>query len=151
MTFPAGPLRRVFGSFGLDEGASLVPGRSDYFVQERLGDPIRVVLWVDDKQIDGSDKPAGSNRRSKRENRPPDHVAPDLGDEDARLGEIDQLSEQVCGVERALLIGRANDPAAQCDETLDVRDPGRSNLIFHAGEVPPRRVGDLDWQQSRTE
>ena len=42
--------------------------------------------------------------------------------------------------ERALAMGVSKRPVAEGDESIDVRDTGRSDQVFHAGREP-RRVG----------
>ena len=72
------------------------------FLQERLGDPVHVVLLVDDQEVDRADVPAGSNGRPEREDRAPDHDASRFGDDDAGLREIHQLAHEIGCSERAV-------------------------------------------------
>jgi hypothetical protein len=95
VTLQAGPLHRVVGQGCLHDAAALVARRSKHLLEERIGDAIRIVIGIDDDEVDGADEAAGTNRGSKREDRAPDDLAPRLGNEDARLREVDQLSEQV--------------------------------------------------------
>ena len=46
-------------------------------------------------QVHGADEAACPDRGPKGENRASDDLTPSLGDEDARLRKIDQLSQQV--------------------------------------------------------
>src|SRR6266566_5199883 len=95
VTLEAGPLRQIVWQGHFHEGAALVACRPEDLLQERVDDAIRVVVRIDHDEIYRADEAAGLDRGSKREDRASDHLAPGLGDEDACLREIDQLSEQV--------------------------------------------------------
>ena len=72
-----------------------------------------------------------------------------LGDEDGRVGQEHELAQEVRGAERA---GRAVTQAiaAQCDECLDVGDPGRSDPVLHAPGCSLVVGGaDIDLRSSR--
>jgi hypothetical protein len=88
---------------------------------------------VDDEEVHGAHVAAGDDRRAKDEDRPTDHLAPNLGDEDAGLGEIDELAEEIGGVQRMSGAGGVEHGDTERDETIDVGDPSRSDEIFHAG------------------
>ena len=133
MSFPAGPLRGVCWQRRLDDAAALVLCRPNDFLDEGVGDAVDVVFRIHDEEIDGAGEAAGDDGWPEGENRPTDDVAPGLGDKDARLREIDQLSEQVRWAERAGSAGQADDVVAQRDEPIDVRDASGSDQIFHAG------------------
>ena len=66
-----------------------------------------VVFRVDDQEVHRSHVATGANRGPKREDGPADHLSPRFRDEDARLGEVDQLAEQGCRVHRAVVPGAA--------------------------------------------
>src|SRR4051812_8667006 len=70
---PAGIGLSVVRPFGFDDGAALVAGRPDQFLQQRLGDPVDVVLRVDDQEVDVADVAAGSNGWPEREDRASDN------------------------------------------------------------------------------
>src|SRR5215203_5222797 len=123
---------RVVGPFGFDDGAALVAGRPDKFLQERLGDPVDVVRGIDDQEVDVADEPAGSNGRSECEDRGPDDDALRFGDDDARLREIDQLAHEIGRPERAVGTGQLGHAVTQRDDAVDVRDTGCSDQVFHA-------------------
>ena len=95
MTFQTGPLRRVVRQGCLDDAATLVARRTEELFQERIGDAVRVMVGIDHDQVHGADEATGPDGWTEGEDRTSDHFAPGLGNEDARLGEIDQLSEQV--------------------------------------------------------
>jgi hypothetical protein len=77
-------------------------GRSDDLLEQCVGDAIGVVGRVDDEKIDCADEAAGPDRRPQRQHGSTHDLAPDLRDEDARLREIDQLSEQVARITPSL-------------------------------------------------
>lgn len=133
VTLPAGPLRRVVCEGRLDDAATLVLGRPDDLLEKRVGHAIGIMPGIDDQEVHGADEAAGTNRRPQGQDGPTDDLATNLGHEDACLREIDQLSEQVTGVERPVS-GAPNGAVAQGDEPLDVRDAGGSDQVFHAGE-----------------
>ena len=95
MTLQTGPLRRVVREGRLDDGAALVACRPEELLQQRVGDAIRVMVGIDHDEVHGADEATGPDGRTEGENRASDHLAPSLGDEDAGLREVDQLSEQV--------------------------------------------------------
>jgi len=101
-------------------------------LEEGCGDALHVVLRVDNQEVHGADEAAGSDGRSKREDRASNHDALRLRDEDARLRQVHELAEQI-GCREGARVGRTTQGAvAECDEPVDVRDTGRSDQIFHA-------------------
>lgn len=94
VTFQAGPLRRVVRKVCLDDAAALVACRAEKLLEQRVGHAIRVMVGIDHDQVHGSDVATGPDRGPESEDRTSDHFAPGLGDEDACLREVDQLSEQ---------------------------------------------------------
>jgi hypothetical protein len=133
VTLQAGPLRRVVGQRRFDDAAPLVACRTEDFLEQRVGDAVRVVVGIDHDQVHGPDEATRPDGRSQREDRASDHLAPGLGDEDARLGEVDQLSEQVSRVQRAARRGAPDGAAAERDDPFDVRDASGPDQVFHAG------------------
>ena len=95
MTFPAGPLRRVVREGCLDHGAALVARRPEDLLQERIDEAISVVIGIDHDEVDGPDEATGAHGWPESENRSTDNLASGFSHEDARLREVDQLSEQV--------------------------------------------------------
>ena len=95
MTLQAGPLRRVVREVCLDDAAALVACRAEELLQQRVGHAIRVMVGIDHDQVHGADEATGPDGGPEGEDRTSDHFAPGLGDEDACLREVDQLSEQV--------------------------------------------------------
>ena len=133
MPFPAGPLRWIGRRGRLDDGTGLVASRFEDLLKQRIGHPIRVVRGVHDEEVDRPDETAGADRWSKGEDRSPDHVTSRLGDEDARLWQVDQLAQEIRGIHGTRSSGRGGGDPAETNESIDVRYPGRSDLIFHAG------------------
>src|SRR4029079_16129363 len=99
MALQAGPLRLFFWKRVSDDAATLVARRSEQLLEQRVDDAVRVVVGIDHDQVHGTDEAAGPDGRTEGEHRASDHLAPSLGDEDARLREVDQLSEQVTRVQ----------------------------------------------------
>ena len=120
------------GTGHLDGDTALVPGRAQDLLDECVGDRVHIVARVDDQEVDGAHEAAGPDRRPQGEDGHADDRPSDLGDEDARLGDVDELPEQVRGDQRAVAGGLRHRLGAQCDEPIDVRDPSRSNLMIHA-------------------
>jgi hypothetical protein len=129
---PECPRGRLLGGDGLDETAALVTGRPDDLLEEGLRDALRVMFRVDGDEIDRSDVAAGPDGWSEGEDRAADHETPCFGDEDAGLRQIDHLSQQVRGPERALAALHGQGAVAQGDEAIDVRDARCSDQVFHA-------------------
>ena len=131
LALPARVFRRIVRLRRLDRRTSLVGRRSEALLDEAVAHGFRFARRVDDEQVDGSDVATCANRRSDREDGAPHEVATPLGDEHGRVGEEDQLAQEVSGAKRA---GRAVTQAiaAECDECLDVGDPGRSDPVLHA-------------------
>jgi hypothetical protein len=113
--------------------AALVACRSDDLLNEGIGHAINVVVGIHHEKVHRPHESAGANRRPEGEDRPADHLTPNLGDEDAGLREVDQLSEQVRWRERTRSVRRPDGSIAQGDEPIDVGDASGSNQIFHAG------------------
>ena len=143
---PSGQGRRVVRAGCLDDGAALVAGRADGLLEEGAGDPVGVVVGIDDQEVDGPDEAAGAHRRAEGEDGPADDVALRLGDEDAGLRQVDELAEQVGGIERARATVDTTVSVAQRDETIDIRDTGGSDQVFHAegSHLAGRRPLPLD-------
>ena len=64
----------------------------------------------------GADEATGPDGWTEGEDRASDHFAPGLGNEDARLREVDQLSEQVSRIHRSRSPGRPNRAAAERED-----------------------------------
>jgi hypothetical protein len=131
VTLPAGPLGGVTWLRRFDPRAALVCCRPDRLFDEAVGHVIDVGRRVDDEEVDGADVPAGPDGWADREDRAAEDVTPPLGDEDGCMRQEDELSKQIG---RSGLSGDARPQpiAAQGDETIDVRDPGRSDRVVHA-------------------
>ena len=86
--------------------------------------------------------PARTDGRRAR-TAPPTTCALRLGDEDARLRQVDELAEQIGGIERARATGGTKVRVAQGDETIDIRDTGCSDQVFHAEGFVPRRAATV--------
>ena len=97
-------------------------------------------------EIDGADEAAGADRGPKGQDGPADDDALRLGDEDAGLRQVYELTEEVRGVERARVMVDPKVAVAQGDETIDVRDTGGSDQVFHAegSYLAGRRPSPLD-------
>src|SRR5436190_15491931 len=98
VTLQAGPLRRVVRESCLDDAAALVARRPEDLLQQRVRDAVRVMVGIDHDQVHDADEASSPNGWTEGENRSSNHVASGLGNEDARLREIDQLSEQATRV-----------------------------------------------------
>jgi len=91
-------------------------------------------------EIDRADVAAGADRGANREDRAARELPPLLRDDDAGVGQEDQLAQDVSGVE--LAGGAVAEPAAaQRDESVDVRDPGRSDPVLHEPVLLPGSDG----------
>ena len=75
--------------------------------------------------------PARTDGRSARI-RATDHHALRLRNDDACLRQVDQLAHEIGRPERALATAQPNRGVAQRDDTIDVRDTGYSDQVFHA-------------------
>ncbi|HEY4188863.1 MAG TPA: hypothetical protein VGM28_00450 [Candidatus Limnocylindrales bacterium] len=148
---PAFERRVVIGPRGLDDGAALVAGRPEQFLEKRLGDAICVVLRVDDEEVDRADVTAGPNGWTEREDRAPDDDALRFRDDDARLREIDQLAHQVRHAERAVAAAHLHGTVAQGDDPIDVRDARHSDQVFHADGSNLAGFGDQGPRSGSTE
>ena len=99
--------RRVVLRAGrLDERAALVAGRADDLLDESVRHPVGVVVGIDDQEVDGPDEATRADRRSEREDGAAHDVPLGLGDEDARLRQVDELAEQISRIERARIAAR---------------------------------------------
>jgi hypothetical protein len=110
----------------------VVAGRGSPASLSAARDPVGIVVGVDDQEIDRPDETARADRRSEREDGAAHDVPLGLGDEDARLRQVDELAEQISRVERARIAADAQFRVAQRDETVDIRDAGGPDQIFHA-------------------
>jgi hypothetical protein len=82
---------------------------------------------IDDQQVDGPDEAAGPDRWTERQDGASDHGPLRLGDEDAGLRQVHELTEQVPCIERAGVMVVTKVTAAEGDETIDIRDTGGSD------------------------
>jgi hypothetical protein len=131
MPFPPDPLGEIFRLRRFDRRAALVGSRPQRLFDQGVGHLVDLARRIDDEQIDRADVPAGSHGWTDREDRSAHDVTPQFGDEDGGVGQEDELSKQI-GRCRLARDTRAQPVAAQCDETVDVRDPGRSDPVVHA-------------------
>ena len=101
----------------------------EYLVRAaRVTDIDRIVALGDDSvRIDRADVAACLDGGSQREDRAADHISLRLGNDDAGLWQVDQLTEKVRGAERALATGHPHRAVTQGDDTLDVGDTGCSD------------------------
>jgi hypothetical protein len=131
VTLPPGPLGGVTRPRRFDRRATLVCSRPQRLFDEGVGHLVDLARRIDDQEIDGADVAAGPDRWADREDRAAEDVTPPFGDEDGCVRQEDELSKQIGG---GGLSGDAAPQliAAQRDETIDVRDPGRSDPVVHA-------------------
>ena len=128
LALPAREVGGVVGLRRLDDAQPLLLAERRHSSSERFAHAIRVVGRVDDEQVDGPDVAAGDDRRTQDEHRPADELAPDLGDEDAGVRQVDELAEEVGGDRAEPASPDASSTRdAERDEPIDVRDPGRSD------------------------
>ena len=127
----AGEVRWFRGLRHLDRRATLVAGRPEELLEERVRHAIGVVVRGDDQEVDRAHVAAGRDRRTQDEERPAHELASHLGDEQARVRKVDQLAKQVCGVERpaARLTERR---LADSGQPVDVRDASLPDQVLHA-------------------
>jgi len=108
------------------------------------------MVGIDDQEIDRADEAASADRGSKSQDGPTHDDALRLGDEDAGLREVHELTEQIRGIERAGGTIHTKVHVAERDETIDIRDTGCSDQVFHAegsnlaGRRPYPSTGDSD-------
>ena len=129
---PARERVSVVRPLGFDDGAALVAGRSDKLLQQGFCDAVDVVLRVDDEEVDRADVAAGSNGGPKRKDRASDDDALRFSDDDAGLRQIDQLAHEIGRSKRALAAVSLDRTVAKRDDSIDVRDTGCSDQVFHA-------------------
>ena len=85
----------------------------------------------DDDQVDRADIAACPDGRTKDEDPTADDLAPQLRDQHAGLGQIDELPQQIRGQHRPTITSQG--PIfAEGDDAIDVGDAGRSDQVFHA-------------------
>ena len=116
----------------LDGGAALVPGGAQDFFDEDVDDGVDVVVGIAHKQIDRPDEAAGADRRPEGQDGRPDDRPMRFDHEHGRLRQIHELAEQIRRDERGVTGGLRCRLGAQRDESIDIRDPSRSNLVIHA-------------------
>src|SRR5919112_1524032 len=135
-SLPPGPFGGIVGLGSLDGGAALVGGRPNGLLDEEIRDRVDVTLGIRDEEIDRADVAAGSDGRTDREDRAARDLPPLLRDEDAGMGQEDELAQDVSGVE---LAGHAvaHPVAAQCDEAVDIRDPSWPDPVLHEPVLAP--------------
>ncbi len=158
-TAPMKPCRlqrsRSMGSSGssrLDGAAALVARRPQQLLDERLGHEIDVVLRVDHEQIDGADVAAGPDGGSQRQHRAPGKLAATLGHEDAGLGQVHELTQEIWRDPRIAPVGHEDGLVRKRNEPIDVRDAGGADLVFHAdGSIPRAEAQPVrDWRATRS-
>src|SRR3990172_522187 len=132
LSLPPGPLGGIVRPRRLDGRATLVGRRSEGLREEGPRHVVRVHVRCDDEEIDRADVAAGPYRGADREDRAAHDLPSPFGDEDAGVRQVDQLPEQIRGIERRPGAAGADPLATQGDELVDVRDPGCSDRVFHA-------------------
>ena len=115
--------------------------RAKQLLDEGLGDAVGVVAGLDDQEVDGTDESAGRDRRSKGEHRPTHDVSLRLGDDDTGLRQVDELAQEVRGVERLWPASIGPPSLAQGDDPVDVGDTGVLGPGIPRRRVVPRRAG----------
>ena len=143
---PAAQSRWIVRAGRLDLRATLVPGGADDLLEEGIGHSLGIVVWIDDQKVDGPDEATGPHRRPERQDGASDDGTLGLSDEDACLRQVDELTEQVRGIERTRVTVVGQVSAAEGDETIDIRDTGGSDQVFHAegSYLAGRRPSPLD-------
>ena len=143
---PAVECRRVVWGDGFHEGAAFVARRADEVLEEGVRHAVRIMVGVDDQEIDRADEPTSADRGPKGQDGPAHDDALRLGDEDAGLRKVHQLAHEVRGIERAGVTAHTKVRVAQCDETIDIGDTGCSDQVFHAegSYLAGRRPSPLD-------
>src|SRR5688500_1813821 len=131
LALPARMLRRIVRLRRLDRRTSLVGRRSEAFLDEAVAHGFRFARRVDDEQVDGPDIPTGANRGPDREDGTADDVPLGLRNDDRGVGQEDQLAHEGRGSQWAGR-GVTASIAREGDKSLDSRDPGRSDPVFHA-------------------
>ena len=116
----------------LPRGCSPCCSPSGRVLEERVGHSVGVMVGVDDQEIDRADETTCADRGSKGQDGPTHDDALCLGDEDARLRQVDELAHEVRGIERARVTVDTKVCVAQGDETIDIGDTGCSDQVFHA-------------------
>ena len=139
----SGERRGSSGAGRLDDGAALVAGRADDLFDESFGHPIGVVVGIDDQEIDGPDEAAGADRRSEREDGPAHDVPLRLGDEDARLRQVDELAEQVRRIERARRHGSTRRSASLKATRRSISVTRAARTRYSTPKVVPRRTATV--------
>ena len=95
--------------------------------------------------------PARTDGRSARI-APPTTTRCDLRDDDAGLREVDELAHEIGRTERAFgTAHRASTPSLKRDDSVDVRDTGRSDQVFHADGSNLAGFGDHGPRSGSTE
>ena len=104
------------------------------------------MIGIDDQQVDGPDEAAGPDRWAEGQDGPTDDGPLCLGDEDTGLRQIDELTQEIRGIERARVTVVTKVAAAKGDDPIDIRDTGGSDQVFHAegSYLAGRRPSPLD-------
>src|SRR5215203_830213 len=131
----AGEVRGIGGLRRLDRGATLVARGAQQLLQEGFRHAICVMVRSDDKEVDRAHVAAGRDRRTQYEQRPAHELSSRLGDDHARVRQVDALAKQVRGVERAAT-GPGHRRTAERRQPVDVRDAGRTDRVLHAESAP---------------
>ena len=118
--------------------------RPEQLLERSLGDAFDVVARIDDQEVDRPDVAAGTDGRPEREDRAARRSCRCVSaTSDARLRKVDELPQQVRGVERVAADRHRRGPSAhERDDALDVGDPCRPNLVFHADGLDLAQDGD---------
>ena len=129
---PPGPLGGIVWSRRLDGRATLVGSRPEGLHEEDLHHRVCICAGSNRQEIDRADVTAGSNGGTDRENRAARNFPTSLGDEDARVGKVDQLTEHVRSVQGSSRPTIADLIAAERDKSVDIGDSSCSDRVIHA-------------------
>lgn len=132
MSLPARQQLRIVRQRRLNDDATLVPGRPQELLDERVHDVLIGVTRIDHDEVDAAHEGRLADRRPKGQHGCPDDLAVHPGDENQARGpaSVHQLAEEVGTLRRkgAPVAGTLDQP----EDPLEIGDPSVSDLVFHS-------------------
>ena len=142
MPDPARAQVGVVRQHDLYRGAALSSCRGHDLDDQLIGAFLDAVAWGYDQHVNRAYEPAGSDRWSEADYRTAGYLTPPLGDHDASIRHVDELTQQAYRVQWSASAGRSPHLYAKRIQPIDIGDAGLPDQVLHSNARTSWRNGD---------